>query len=145
MAYCVEADVTARISTLSLAQLTNDTANATTVGTTVLTALIAAADAEIDAILSERYTVPFTTVPPRIRDISVTITAYHAQARRFGVMHVPKDWKDLYAAAVEELKRYASGDQPLPSATDSSDSDIALESPTRVFDFESDSSKASWY
>ena len=54
MAYCTQTDITARIPTLNLAQLTNDTANATTVDSTVLAALIAAADAEIDERLLRR-------------------------------------------------------------------------------------------
>lgn len=145
MAYCASADVTARIPTLILAQLTNDTANATTADSTVLTALIAAADAEIDMILAERYTVPFTVVPSRIRDISVTITVYHAQARRFGVMNVAKDWKDAYLAALAELRAYAAGTQALPGVTDTSTTEATITAPTRQIDFDDADNQVSYF
>lgn len=145
MAYCTSADCTARVPTLNLAQLTNDTANATTVDATVLAALIAAADAEIDAILSDRFTVPFSSAPGRIRDISVTITIYHAQARRFGVMSVSKDWKDEYAAALKELQAFVSGEHILVGATIKAFNESAIVAPEREVNFDDTDNQASYF
>lgn len=146
MAYCVENDVKARIPTLTLAQLTNDTANSTTTDTTVLSALIAAADAEIDAILSDRFTVPFTgTIPPRIVDISAVITIYRAQARRFGVMEVPRDWKDQYAAALKELQAFVSGEHILVGITVKTFNEAAITAPEREVNFDDADNQASYF
>ena len=145
MPYCTQSDVTARIPSLALAQLTNDTANATTVDPTVLSALIAAADAEIDMVIADRYSVPFVGAPPRIRDLSVTITIYHAQARRFGVMNVAKDWKDAYTAALTELKGYASGDRGLPGVVAGTSDDAKMQAPTRLMNFEDADSPVSLF
>jgi phage gp36-like protein len=145
MAYCASADVTARIPTLNLAQLTNDTANATTADTTVLNALIAAADAEIDAILSDRFTVPFTSVPGRIRDISATITIFHAQARRFGVMNVAKDWRDQYTAALKELQAFVTGEHILVGATIKAFNESAIVAPDREVNFDDTDNQASYF
>lgn len=145
MAYCTQTDITARIPTLNLAQLTNDTANATTVDSTVLAALIAAADAEIDVILCDRFTVPFASTPARVRDISVTITIYHAMARRFGVMDVPQGWADAYKAAKEELAAFAAGEQTLPGVTPGTVDDVAVTAPVRQVDFDDADNPMSYF
>lgn len=145
MAYCAEANITARIPSLNLAQLTNDNPNSTRVNSTVLTALIAAADAEIDSHLSERYTVPFTSTPSRIRDLSVTLTIYHAMARRFSVMGVAREWKDAYTAAISELKALAAGELALPGVTVTESDECAITDHGREIDFDDTDNQASYF
>ena len=145
MAYCTKTDIIMRISEENLAELVNDVPNSEESHDYVLTALIAAADAEINSIVSERYTVPFSTVPSRIKDISVIITVYYAQLRRFSNVGVSSEWKEQYKSAIEELRRYAAGEQVLPSATDTGTDDTYLTTPTHFMDFEDEDNPVSFF
>ena len=70
-------------------------------------AAIYQADAEIDADCGNRYSVPFTTVPPIIQKHSVDIAIYNLYSRR--VEEIPKTRADRYKNAKESLEGIASG------------------------------------
>jgi len=101
--YCVAADLENRISSLTLAQLTNDTANATTYNSTVVTAILDKVDAEIDAKAGQVYTVPFATIPAIIKQIAIDLACYAVFQRRPVQMDMPKDWEIAHKEALQRL------------------------------------------
>jgi phage gp36-like protein len=113
--YCQVSDLIARIGSSQLAQLTNDTENDTDVNTTVVTAMIARADRQIDSFAGTVYTVPFDassncdSIPTQITQLSVDLTIYYCFTRRFGMLAVPKDWMEVYNAAMKKLDDISNG------------------------------------
>ncbi len=105
MAYSAQADILEQISEAQLIQLTDD-ANAGAVDDSVCSRAIADADAEIDSYCGSRYTVPFDTVLPIIRKMSVDIAIYNLYARRKGA---PEDRLARYNNAVRFLRDVARG------------------------------------
>lgn len=108
--YCSQTDLEYRIGTTRLAELTNDTANATTPNSTIVSAMISRADRLIDSLAGQVYTVPFvigtncTTIPEVIRQLSIDLSIYFCMSRRFAQMEIPKDWQEIYKQAMEKLQ-----------------------------------------
>lgn len=75
MAYCAKADIEKHLKQDVLVELTDDTGTGA-VNDSVVTACIAAADALIDGYLRGRYTVPLSTVPALVNEISVNLAIY---------------------------------------------------------------------
>lgn len=62
----------------------------------LISSKIARADATINSYVGRRYAVPFTTVPPKIEEISVNLTCYYALIAKFTRdNHNTNDWVEL--------------------------------------------------
>lgn len=70
----------------------------------VVTALILKADTKIDSLAGQVYTVPFTTVPDIIKNISIDLSCYYALQRRPINVPMPKEWQDAYDKAMQTLE-----------------------------------------
>jgi len=73
------------------------------------------ADSIIDAYLGNRYTVPFSSTPALVRDMSIIIARYWCQL--FASPHLQMQGeadKDAWEAAKEILKMVAKGEMALP-------------------------------
>jgi len=82
------------------------TVNRYTETSALISAKIPRAEAEIDSYCARRYAVPFTTVPPRILEIDVKLTAYYTLQSKFTRdSHNTNEWVDkLYDQAIQDLK-----------------------------------------
>ena len=103
MAYCTKADILDQIDEDILVQLTDDDDTGSVVDAKV-TAAIGRADEEIDGYCGKRYSVPFSTVPGRVRDLSVDIAIYHLYGRRKGA---PDQREKNYNNAIRFLEKIA--------------------------------------
>jgi len=74
MAYCTQDDILYLLNETALIQLTDDD-GAGEIDDEKVTRAIADADAAIDAYCQDRYAVPLSPVPAKIRQISVDIAA----------------------------------------------------------------------
>ena len=113
--YCTTQDLEYRIGAAILIQLAQDTTTSGAVNPAIVAALIAEADALIDSKVGSYYTVPFTTVPEVIKNLSVEISCYLAIQRRSFNTAMPKDWQTIYDNAMETLDALGSGMLKLPS------------------------------
>jgi len=109
MAYCTQSDLLEQISESELIQLTDDD-DIGVIDDDKITRAIVNADAEIDSYCGVKHTVPFTTVPPRIRALSEDISIYNLYSRRRGA---PEDRKERYDNAIAFLKEVAKGNASL--------------------------------
>lgn len=101
--YCTQTDLENRISRLTLAQLTSDTANSTVPDATVVASILARVNTMIDSKAGQVYTVPFTTVPDIIKNIAVDLAVYEVFQRRPVNMAMPKDWQKAHDDALQQL------------------------------------------
>jgi phage gp36-like protein len=118
MAYCVLADITARLTLERLVELIDDDNDGTPTEAELgyVADAIEEADRLIDSYLGQKYTVPFTAVPARIAQLSSILAIGFLWRRR--VQRDPM-WNQQFDAAIAELKDYASGERLLPGATPS--------------------------
>jgi len=86
-----------------LVQLTNDAGGAT-VDTDVYEGLRARADGEIDGYLGHRYTVPLSTPPALVVDLSARLTLFKLYRRRY-----PTDLPDSVVADQKAVMRTLEG------------------------------------
>jgi len=105
MAYSTKADILEQLDEDVLIQLTDD-ADAGAVDDDMVTRAIADADSEIDSYCGKRYEVPFSTVPERVRKLSVDIAIYNLYSRRKGA---PESREKRYDRAISFLKDVAKG------------------------------------
>jgi len=142
--YCTQGDLEARISQKILAQLTNDTANATTPDADVVDFLIGKAGYDIDSYLRNAYDLPLATIPGIIAQIAIDLTCYYAMKRRFTETAVPAEWIATKDKAFEKLKAIAEGKIALPDISRT----VAMMQMTandKQFDFYNDDSPTSFY
>lgn len=99
-----------RIAEKTIQQLTDDD-RIGSIDTTRVDAAIARADAEIDAWCGKRYSVPFVTVPPIIREISADLAVYYLYARRSEKM--PETRAAAQKDALRALEKIGKGDVSL--------------------------------
>lgn len=102
--YCTQTDLENRISSVTLAQLTSDTANSTTPDATVIATILARVNAVIDAKAGQVYTVPFTTVPDIIKQIAISLAVYDSFQRRPTNIEMPKMWQTERDTALKTLE-----------------------------------------
>lgn len=72
----------------------------------LISAKIPRAEATINSYVGRRYSVPFTTIPPKIAEIAVNLTAYYALVAKFSKdNHNTNDWVELLGKdAISELE-----------------------------------------
>ena len=110
--------VPAYLPELDLVQLTNDDGGES-VDTDVYEGQRAKADGEIDGYLGHRYTVPLSSVPELVSDLSARLTVYRLYRRRYPT-DTPESVVKDYQMAVRLLRDLAKGIptlgvQPVPS------------------------------
>lgn len=119
-AYCQYSDLTNRLPTQQLCQLSNDTNDATTPNHTVLGALAKRGYDVINLVLGSTFTVPMTTTPgsqdPTLLNINVDLTCVYLMQRRFSLMELPEEWQKVLDACMETLSAIASLKQSITSA-----------------------------
>lgn len=103
MTYAIKADMQAEFGDSELAQLT-DRVNGVVTDDAVLTAALTRADQEIDSYLSQRYTLPFASVPSRLKAIAMDMARYYLFDAR-----MPEVVRNRYKDAVAWLKDVAAG------------------------------------
>jgi phage gp36-like protein len=133
MAYSVKGDIVEKLPEDVLIGLTDD-AGIGAVDDSVVDRAIADADATIDAHCGKRYTVPLSTVPPMIRQVSVDLAIFNLYARRD--IDPPDVRKDKYKEALRFLEKVLGGRIDLGAATPvptNSGSSVTISSEDRVF------------
>ncbi len=103
----------------------------------VITTLIAKADHLIDAKAGQVYTVPFTTVPDVIKDISADLAVYFALQRRPVNIETPKAWQEAYKNALAQLEDISNMLLRLPTTATIASAEGNIVTPTTdpVVDF----------
>lgn len=110
MAYCTIAQLTDRYGTALLRELTDRADVATgSIDETVLNRAIADADAVIDGYLRGRYSLPLTSTPALLVDLSLVISIYKAHAN-VASEKIRKDYDD----AIKTLTQISNGTVRLP-------------------------------
>jgi len=112
MPYSTKADILAEISEEELIGLTDDE-SAGIINDARVTEAIARADGIIDSYCGQVETVPFTTVPPVIKQHSKTLAISFLFSRRSAV---PETRRDNYKDAIAHLKDISTGKAALPIA-----------------------------
>lgn len=133
MSYCLQTDILNQIDSTVLLQLTDD-AGAGVIDADKVTRAIADADATIDSYCQDRYTIPLSPVPAKIRQVSVDISIYNLYSRREDV--VPDIRKERNQAAIRFLEKVADGKIQLGVATltpTNTDNSVSVSGNTRLF------------
>lgn len=134
MAYCTQDDILKQLDEDVLIQLTDD-AGFGSVDDDKVDRAIEMADEEIDSYLSVRYSLPFDTVPNRVRDLSVDIAIYKLYGRRDA--ETPEKRVTTYKDAIAFLEKIAAEkanlDVPDPADDDDSGIGVTTSKDDRVF------------
>lgn len=112
----------------------------------IITALIAKADTKIDSLAGQVYTVPFTTVPDIIKNISIDLTCYYAFQRRPINMEMPKEWQAAHDNAIQILEDISNMLIYLPTTAviASAESDVEASNSARI-DFTDEDNSEYYY
>lgn len=133
MAYSIQSDILDQLDEDSLIQLTDDE-DAGTVDTDKVTRAIADADSTIDSYCQDRYSIPLSPVPDKIRQISVDIAIYNLFSRRGDT--APDIRIERHKEAIKFLEQVNAGKIKLGAATPApvnTGNSVTIESNTRVF------------
>jgi len=130
--YCAISDIYPHLTLDELLRLVNDEnraaggvnlADPEDVCAVRITEQITAADYEIDGYLRSLFTLPLSSVPGLIKEISVDLAIYNLYKRRFR-LDMPETLTALYNGRVKQLEKIQSGvislDVTLPSGTETS-------------------------
>jgi phage gp36-like protein len=130
LSYISTSDLDEYLSPKALRQLTDDDGEGVR-QEAIVTECIVGAEAEVNSILSKRYTVPLTgTIPAIVTEASVVGTVYRLHARR---MRIPTDVKEMYERSLKTLEKIAEGDQDLDVAvTETGGQDIEVSFNERI-------------
>jgi phage gp36-like protein len=132
MAYSAQTDITEALDEAELIELTDDEGMGT-VDESVVTRAIADADATIDAYCQAKYTVPLTSTPDKIRQISVDIAVYNLYSRR---LSVPEHRTARYKEALRFLEKITEGKISLGAAEPAAEAtghEANVDYSTRIF------------
>lgn len=111
MAYTTQAKIEAVLPPKFLTQATDDNADGSA-DSGLLDAVIAAADTRIDAMLGQRYDVPFTTAPAVVQHASLVFSCHTLYLRR-GIGGDQNPWEQQAKDMDAKLNRIARGEEPL--------------------------------
>lgn len=150
--YCTQNDLEQRIGIRQLAELTNDTAGATTADSVVVQAIIEKSDREIDGKAGQVYTTPFTiptnctSIPSLIKQISIDYSIYYCFLRRFSTLEVPKQWIEVYKSAQQKLDDISNLLLQLDGSPTLFSAEANVVAPTgNIIDFDDTSSSVSFF
>jgi len=135
--YCSALDLENRISRATLAQLCNDTANATIMDASVVDELLEKADVEIDAKAGQVYEVPFETTPDIVKQVAISLATHYAFHRRPTNIPLPDEWKEEFQRAIKTLDDISNMLINLPSTAtiSSQESDIETAEDMKLVEF----------
>lgn len=106
--YCTQQDLINMIGMKRLAQISNDTANATVPDPVIVMDKIAEAWNYLNAELDGTFAVPLTPTPGIIHDLSVKVAIYNLFLRSFSIMTMPKEWDTKYKEVVDQIGKITS-------------------------------------
>lgn len=124
MAYCTLSDIEKRLPEADLLELTDDD-GAGVVDEDKVDAAIADADEEIDAFLSVRYGLPFTTTPALVARFSATLAICNLYGRRTHLV-LPEQLSDRCKETRRMLEQIAKGAIRLDVPDPATDSDAGV-------------------
>jgi len=133
MSYCSQTDILNQVDSTALLQLTDD-AGAGAIDADIVTRAIADADATIDSYCQDRYSIPLSPVPDKIRQVSVDIAIYNLYSRRDDV--VPEVRKERNKESIRFLEKVAEGKISLGANTPSpanTDNTVNINSNDQIF------------
>jgi phage gp36-like protein len=104
MTYCTLADLQLAIPSATLVQLSNDDAEATAINEAVVAEAIRQAEELVDGYLRGRYTLPLTTVPSIVKDMTVHLARHWLYARRPEGVELPDAVIRTYKTAIQVLE-----------------------------------------
>lgn len=139
MSYCTQTGITdgdimpGRISEDQLLQLTSEN---DTVDQDVIDDAIESADAEIDSYCGVKYSVPFATVPTRVKSLSADMATYYLFKKRAALVGMPESIRQSYDDAIAFLKDVSRGTASLgvdPAPTKNSATTLKVNSNDRTF------------
>jgi phage gp36-like protein len=142
MSYCTQIGIEpgdimpARISESQLLQLATEDDTVDAIDQGVIDDAIEAADAEIDSYCAVKYSVPFSTVPKRIKNLSADIATYNLFKKRSATVGMPESIRDSYEDAIAFLKDVSAGKASLgidPPPASNSVTHAKVKSNDRVF------------
>ena len=110
MAYCEITDIKSKLPAAEVQQLIDDTGTETElVKDARITAAILAADKIIDSYCGQKYTVPFSSTPAVIKNISIDLSIWELASRRWGMLEAPAMIKTNKDNAMSLLKDISKG------------------------------------
>jgi len=134
MSYCVQADIEKLLPAADLIQLADDDEDGTA-DAAVIAEAIATADGDIDGYLQERYTLPLSSTPEIVKNISVDLSIYNLYSRR-DIDNPVRTARNT--AALKKLTDIAKGVISLGLTTPESETGGSIQSTTedtdRIFD-----------
>jgi len=138
MAYCTQTDIQYRLTAEDVEELADDTgSDPSTVISIRIDDAIAWADSIIDGYCGQKYAVPFSTVPDRIKYLSVDIAIYRLFSRRAS-LELPENVVENYKSAITLLKDIAKGlftlSDPEPASNSDKVGTTTVSTTTRTFD-----------
>jgi phage gp36-like protein len=107
VAYCTKEDLVNTLPESQLIELTDDN-DTGSVDTEKINEAIRKADDFIDGHIRGRYSLPLSTVPALIRDISIKMSVYYL-FRRSLLLTLPESIKDDYKYCLDMLMKIQSG------------------------------------
>lgn len=135
MAYVTRAQITAKLPPQFLLQALDDNGDGTE-DADLFDAVVSGADAEVDGILGQRFSVPFTgTVPPIVGQASLIFVLDTLYLRRgYGTEANPNPVAGRAKDMRTKLQRIALGEEPLaPEASRSRPSVTVITETSRVY------------
>ena len=114
--YSVKADILEILPLQDLIELTDDIAPVDTVDDPTVVSAITRADNRINTYLRGKHTVPFTTVPPSVKDWSVTLAIFELYRRRVN-LEIPDVLRMDFDQTIKDLKLVQGGQLLIDDST----------------------------
>jgi len=108
MPYCTLEDLIETLPEERIIELSDDSDVPTSVNEDNIDRAIAKADGDIDGYISGRYSLPLTTIPQKIKDISVDLAIYYLFTRR-PERKAPEEIRIKYSDGLKRLKDIQDG------------------------------------
>ncbi len=108
MPYCTLEDLIKTLPEERVIELSDDSDTPTSVNEDNINEVIAKADGDIDGYIGGRYSLPLTTVPQKIKDISVDLAIYYLWTRR-PERKAPEEIRVKYNDGIKKLKDIQEG------------------------------------
>mgnify|MGYP000978433563 CR=1 FL=1 len=108
MPYCTLDDLIEVIPEERIIEMSDDSEIPTSINNDNVDEAIAKADGDIDGYIGGRYSLPLTTVPQKIKDISVDLSIYYLWTRR-PERKVPEEIRAKYNDGIKKLKDIQDG------------------------------------
>jgi len=108
MPYCTLEDLIEDIPEERIIELSDDSETPISVNNDNIDKAISKADGDIDGYIGGRYSLPLTTIPNKIKDISVDLAIYYLWTRR-PERKAPEEIRTKYSDGIKKLKDIQDG------------------------------------